>query len=592
MAPSKKKRKKSARPRPTRTAAPRHLDKHPVAEVAFSAIRACIERHAAKLLKYPNVLEVRPGFKFTGGWITDQPAIVVVVAQKLPESKLDDQSVLPKQIDGVPVDIAPATPIQQLRHAAARATRGMPTSLPEPDLWLPGMDQTGPVTRGGKAKSAAGKTAGARNYRKPPKLSLKPVTGPMNLICHSSPDAGWKTLHAFFNKIARDCTIAMYDFTATHVFEGLQTAMKKAGGTLELCYDGKPSSKRAGEMTEAEIVEKLAADKKFQAKIERAGVGNLYPNAYHIKVAVRDGKAFWISSGNWQGSNQPAEDPAKLSVADQRKLLADHNREWHVVVEHPELAKLFQKYIEWDISEAQRIQKRGGALLSVESFPDLVQPSLASELKRAAPKPVKIFPPLVLKAAKFKVQPILTPDNYREHILPLLQSAKKTLYFQNQYIHYGPNGGDLDALVGILVDRIKAGVDVRIILRDGDTREMLEALKNRGFDMNQIKLLKGCHNKGILVDSEIAVVSSQNWSGDGVQFNRDAGLIMYNAKIAKFYQEIFLYDWDSRAHQKAVAELAMPLVAPPKKRGTRALRGLAALPRGATTISWDDFYGD
>jgi phosphatidylserine/phosphatidylglycerophosphate/cardiolipin synthase-like enzyme len=245
---------------------------------------------------------------------------------------------------------------------------------------------------------------------------------------------------------------------------------------------------------------------------------------------------------------------------------------------------MFQNYIEWDMSEAKRVRKRGAALLNVEPLPDLFQP--IEPETRAALKPIKIFPPLVLKSAKFKIQPILTPDNYREHILPLIDSAKKTLYFQNQYIHYGPNGGDLTALVDALVAAIKRSVDVRIILRDGDTREMLEALKNCRFDMNKIKLQRGCHNKGIVVDSKIAVVSSQNWSGDGVQFNRDAGLIMHSPAVAKFYEQIFLYDWENRATQRAAAERAMPRVMTTKKRGLPAKRGLGK------AIAWNDFYGD
>src|SRR6187549_3375038 len=100
---------------------------------------------------------------------------------------------------------------------------------------------------------------------------------------------------------------------------------------------------------------------------------------------------------------------------------------------------------------------------------------------RAAPTPVQIFPPLVLKANKVRIQPLLTPDNYGDFIVPLIKSAKKTLYFQNQYILYGPNGGVLDKLVDAMIDRIKHGVDVKIILRDGDTRKMLEALQNKGF---------------------------------------------------------------------------------------------------------------
>ena len=54
----------------------------------------------------------------------------------------------------------------------------------------------------------------------------------------------------------------------------------------------------------------------------------LWASAYHIKVAVRDGKAFWLSSGNWQSSNQPnvhlfAGQPDKLPAGFQRK----YNRE-------------------------------------------------------------------------------------------------------------------------------------------------------------------------------------------------------------------------------------------------------------------------
>ena len=100
-------------------------------------------------------------------------------------------------------------------------------------------------------------------------------------------------------------------------------------------------------------------------------------------------------------------------------------------------------------------------------------------------------------------------------------------------------------------------------------------------------MLKGCHNKGIIVDSKVVVVSSQNWSGDGVQFNRDAGLIMYHPGIAQYFEKIFLYDWDSRAHQRATAERAMPVVTPLAVAGkkTRDAPAWQAIP-------WSDFFGD
>jgi hypothetical protein len=428
--------------------------------------------------------------------------------------------------------------------------------------------------------------ANNKNYRKLPKVQLNEVNDTVNLICHASPDAGWPKLQEFIDGIKNHFTLAMYDFTATHIYSALKGAMNAVQGELDVCYDAKASTARTGEMTEADIMAGLESAFKKRCEIAKAAVGSLYPNAYHIKVAVRDSQAFWISSGNWQGSNQPDADASKLSVNEQRKLLAEHNREWHVIVEHPDLAKMFERYIQWDMTEAARVLKRGGPPLPPPE-PDLFFPPEPPAVMRGPLTPVQIFAPLVLKATKVRIQPLLTPDNYGDFIIPLLKSAQKTLYFQNQYINYGPNGGVLCKLVDAMADRIRHGVDVRIILRDGDTRKMLEALKNKGLDTDKIKLLKGCHNKGIIVDSKAVVVSSQNWSGDGVQFNRDAGLIMYHPAIAQYFEKIFLYDWNSRAHQRATAERSMPFVIPlaaagKKTRGALAWRG----------IPWSDFYGD
>ena len=73
------------------------------------------------------------------------------------------------------------------------------------------------------------------------------------------------------------------------------------------------------------------------------------------------------------------------------------------------------------------------------------------------------------------MQPLLTPDNYADHILDLISQAKTTLYFQNQYIKINvdesKNPPKFAALVDALRGKIDDGVDVRIILRDiGDTR--------------------------------------------------------------------------------------------------------------------------
>jgi phosphatidylserine/phosphatidylglycerophosphate/cardiolipin synthase-like enzyme len=56
----------------------------------------------------------------------------------------------------------------------------------------------------------------------------------------------------------------------------------------------------------------------------------------------------------------------------------------------------------------------------------------------------------------------------------------------------------------------------------------------------------------MIVDGEIAVVGSQNWSEDGVSNNRDATLIIHNAEAAQYWNSIFMHDWTNMAVQQAV----------------------------------------
>jgi phosphatidylserine/phosphatidylglycerophosphate/cardiolipin synthase-like enzyme len=230
-------------------------------------------------------------------------------------------------------------------------------------------------------------------------------------------------------------------------------------------------------------------------------------------------------------------------------------------------------------------------------MPELILPD--PDVDTRAATVVKIFP-----AKRFtftaedpvKVQPILTPDNYGTQVLKLIRSATETLYFQNQYIKIYQTFPDtagkpgLKELVDALIDRIAAGVDVKIILRNNDARPMLQALHTYGLDVSVVKLLAGCHNKGIIVDSKAVLVSSQNYSADGVRFNRDAGLIIYHPKVAAYFEKVFLYDWEHRAYQQIPGERgAMPLlreVAEAAPDSTRSPRGTREV------VAWDDYYQD
>ena len=387
-------------------------------------------------------------------------------------------------------------------------------------------------------------------YKPPANPGLKRVKARMKVNAHIGPDAGWLRLKDFLEGTQRTLTVGMYDFGARHIAKAIETAGKRRGFrnmTLTL-QPGQSvgSGTKANDLTDQEAVDELrdAMGSKFKNAWIKIGVVNGWvASSYHIKVAVRDSSTFWLSSGNWQSSNQPDADPLKKPW--KRTWLSQYNREWHAIVEHAGLAAEFERYLKHDFTN--------NAGVGPEAFilPDLLMPEEAflptlSE-KTAA---FKYFDPLV-ETRIFDVQPLLTPDNYLDHTLDLIGSAQEELLIQNQTFNAPkPNHEKLREFMSAVLDKQKAGVDVKVIFRiiaKADARKNLEALQEFGFDMSKVRVQKNCHTKGIIVDRKRVLLGSQNLSEQGITLNRDASLLFEDVKLAKYFGEIFDHDWANLA---------------------------------------------
>jgi phosphatidylserine/phosphatidylglycerophosphate/cardiolipin synthase-like enzyme len=124
---------------------------------------------------------------------------------------------------------------------------------------------------------------------------------------------------------------------------------------------------------------------------------------------------------------------------------------------------------------------------------------------------------------------------------------------QTQYIHtVDPakdegSPGHMD-LIDAVATLIKTGVEVKLITSEYENAMWIERLQDAGIDaVENLRIQQRVHNKGIVVDSSIAVVSSQNWSAEGTGSNRDAGLIIYDDEAAQYLEAIFLHDWTNLA---------------------------------------------
>ena len=494
---------------------------------------AAVRSARTLLANREDVVAIKPGYRFENGEITDERAVVIAVRRKVEPGALESRGVvpLPAYIDGVRTDvtIASTADLLGIDTGDEATTPSWHTSyVPRPDL---------PLTRR-KAK--------------------------MKFVIHSGPDASWPQLGPFLADTKKSLVVAMYDFGATNVVDGVLDAVKAKAETIALVLQmgGKVHE---GDLTDFEAVAKIRDEKgdKFDFAPASVGKNGIFNSAYHIKVAVRDHGSMWLSSGNWQSSNQPNVDPLN-EPGDATSALRDFNREWHVILEDPDLSKLYEAHILRDLAEAKAAPE---APVSEETLV-LVPADMQQETLEAVQKP-RYFKPLIGNR-EIDVQPILTPDNYIDIVLPFIQSATRRIYFQNQSFGTKSVGDRYRQLLEALRAQQQAGLDVRIIFRSfgSEARDTISNAKDFGFDASKIRKQKNCHTKGIVIDSEAVLVGSHNWTTAGTGFNRDASLIFFDRDIAKFYEDLFLFDWGRIGPARIDKSLPAPIIVTPGNETT------------------------
>lgn len=559
----------------------------------FTRIQEAIAaRRDAIKQELPEALALRPGYQTEPAPdssdlradVFTQPALVVEVHPS--RLRADGPEKLVKMVSAalgkgyadVTVEVAPApvaTQARALEGGTESTDLSSMTKFARARMVFPLWEEMGAVESATRSET---EEVTRISYQPPTHVVLDRVTGPMVVTCHVSPDAGWPTLSRFLAQTTDRLTIGMYDFTAPHIVQAVRGAMSGASGSLKLILQNgealpRPNevdSPKANDLKEtvvrARLKESLGNRFSF-VTASVSGPNQVFANSYHIKVAVRDGRSFWLSSGNWQSSNQPNLNPLFEDSA-VPEIHANYNREWHVVVDHPGMAEMYEKFLEWDM----RLSREAGNAESGAFEPDVIVPLVleTTEAEERTEFTPRFFPPqrfVYTAQSPLTVQPLLTPDNFIEQILPLLRGAKRSILFQNQSLkplqQNDPAFAELlEALQEKLADK---DMDVRIILRDLNAGQMLEALHSLKFDTRKIRIQKGCHTKGILIDGKVCVLGSHNWTNSGTQWNRDASLIFFDSRITQYYTDIFEWDWTNLARpyrRRAEIASAPVLVSP------------------------------
>ena len=141
---------------------------------------------------------------------------------------------------------------------------------------------------------------------------------------------------------------------------------------------------------------------------------------------VRDSNTLWLSSGNLNNSNQPEMDPIGSPKPTDQATAKKSDRDWHVIVESPDLARIFEAYLDADLAQAT---------LHAATAPVAANKKLAAKKQKPVPKMAGVaaavsgdFTFVAPKTIQEQVTitPLLTPDigDYQGAMLALINSVR------------------------------------------------------------------------------------------------------------------------------------------------------------------------
>jgi phosphatidylserine/phosphatidylglycerophosphate/cardiolipin synthase-like enzyme len=176
-----------------------------------------------------------------------------------------------------------------------------------------------------------------------------------------------------------------------------------------------------------------------------------------------------------------------------------------------------------------------------------VSQQVTGELQSAAlfAAPAQLFD---IKAAAKRVGllPLVSPLNYLDEVGKAIRKAKHRVYIQQQYILAGDGVSDL---LEIVHERART-CDVRIIV----SPKFLKAWEQSQATLKAAGLFRRlraqnlahvihCHNKGLIIDEQWAVVSSTNWSENSILRARETGFLIHSKELTGYYASVFEQDW-------------------------------------------------
>ncbi|WP_448659137.1 trypsin-like serine peptidase [Sphingomonas sp. CJ99] len=179
-----------------------------------ATIDAAVALATSELADDPDVLDVRAGYRFRSGWITDEQVVVVELREKQAPAALasSGKRAVPSAYLGIGVDVRTAALTDQL------AALGIHDPFTE-------------------VRARPGQ------YREPPNLALERIQAPMQAVFHVSPDSGFPNLKAFLGRVRTKLTATIYEWAPNHISDALAAALDGNAKSLKMVTQQRGTSK-------------------------------------------------------------------------------------------------------------------------------------------------------------------------------------------------------------------------------------------------------------------------------------------------------------------------------------------------------------
>ena len=129
-------------------------------------------------------------------------------------------------------------------------------------------------------------------------------------------------------------------------------------------------------------------------------------------------------------------------------------------------------------------------------------------------------------------------SEFPDMVIPLIENAKKSIdviVFDWRWYPQNP-GSTVQLFNQAMVRAARRGVDIRVIANND---QIISTLKSQGISAKRALTAKLVHCKMMVVDSEIVVLGSHNYTQNGFEQNLEVSVIIEDDECVLRFQNYF-----------------------------------------------------